>query len=51
MNSGAGMISFNNGNTYIHDNSIESSGIVAKEYLGIGGNLLTRYTPAVYITP
>ena len=50
-NSGAGVISFNNGNTYIRDNSIESSGIVAKESLGVGGNLMTRYTPAVYITP
>ena len=50
-NSGAGVISFNNGNTYIRDNSIESSGIVAKESLGVGGNLMSRYTPAVYITP
>ena len=51
MNSGTGQISFNSGNTYIQNNYIESSDIVAKEYLGIGGNLLTRYTPAVYITP
>ena len=50
-NSGVGLLSFNNGNTYIRDNSIESSGIVAKESLGVGGNLMSRYTPAVYITP
>ena len=44
-----GMHSFNK-NTYIRDNSIVSSDIVAKKSLRIEDNF-SQYTPAVYITP
>lgn len=44
-----GMHSFNK-NTYIRDNSIVSSDIVAKKSLRVEDNF-SQYTPAVYITP